>query len=888
MNLPVVLDIAIGLIFIYLIASLLASEIQELVSTVLQWRAKHLRESIQNLLAGGQGTSRDDQLGDFLETIYNDPLIRNMNQSSRGLIGALGKWLYRNIFYRGQGIFGQATTAPSYISPETFATALLERVGMAALIDQLTQIRLEKFVGRIIGQYDVYEQGQDRLISVPDDAFFQDKDYREKGSIRVLAEKAKSLSHDVELGTTARTILNLHTNADFIALVEEYDDILRDFQSNEADLDTCVDRIKEGLDVYINQLNSLSVINEVSVNAANSSLTNESVRNEVRGDDTSIDAASANSMTEANGTTIQALLSDVQQQQLELEKQQLNYFKKRLVALKTGTFGERKERAIAAGKLKPSLLEIAEVFDRASSTYQEIEGAYKDIAAAYETGILSQRIKLYLQAVNEYIALLRKEKQSGTNPSTKIPVRSLTIADLTEASYQSTIATLTQHLSPQERQIYKDWQTYQQSFTAIIRAIATSLQAAGKLTNRNTQVTQPVAEINFKVLYPSVTASLKQLEQSDRFNLDREVLTQLNSTDQQVYKGWQIYQQIILNVVRDLAHRLQDEERLFDSQTKTEFQQYPSELDDADLYQSVKYSLNLMSNEERQLRINAAAIKLASEQRKTYFKYQGYEQIQDLLADVPPSVKQSLAILARRAQTKVEYAKNQLEQFNYEVSRWFDRSMNRASGVYKRNAKGVALIIGFLIALLSNTDTFHVVGRLAGDDDLRSIITARVGSITQNIKSEDIYSRQQLRDLKQNTDQILQEISLPIRWTPENLAQQFNCRATNVSSPISLAPIAKSTSDNSAQELWKSFYRECLNETNPPGQFDLFRVVNVAARPASWVDTARIFAGWLISGIAIAMGAPFWFDLLSKVMNVRNTGAKPASVPDKDTTKTGG
>ena len=52
MNLPFILDIAIGLIFIYLILSLLASEIQEFLSTVFQWRAKHLKDSIENLLAG--------------------------------------------------------------------------------------------------------------------------------------------------------------------------------------------------------------------------------------------------------------------------------------------------------------------------------------------------------------------------------------------------------------------------------------------------------------------------------------------------------------------------------------------------------------------------------------------------------------------------------------------------------------------------------------------------------------------------------------------------------------------------------------------------------------------------------------------------------------------
>jgi hypothetical protein len=30
--------------------------------------------------------------------------------------------------------------------------------------------------------------------------------------------------------------------------------------------------------------------------------------------------------------------------------------------------------------------------------------------------------------------------------------------------------------------------------------------------------------------------------------------------------------------------------------------------------------------------------------------------------------------------------------------------------------------------------------------------------------------------------------------------------------------------------------------------------------------------GWLMTGVAVAMGAPFWFDILGKLINVRNTG----------------
>jgi hypothetical protein len=52
MNLPTLLNIAIALIFVYLIVSLLASQIQEFIATILQWRAVHVKESIEGLLSG--------------------------------------------------------------------------------------------------------------------------------------------------------------------------------------------------------------------------------------------------------------------------------------------------------------------------------------------------------------------------------------------------------------------------------------------------------------------------------------------------------------------------------------------------------------------------------------------------------------------------------------------------------------------------------------------------------------------------------------------------------------------------------------------------------------------------------------------------------------------
>jgi hypothetical protein len=84
-------------------------------------------------------------------------------------------------------------------------------------------------------------------------------------------------------------------------------------------------------------------------------------------------------------------------------------------------------------------------------------------------------------------------------------------------------------------------------------------------------------------------------------------------------------------------------------------------------------------------------------------------------------------------------------------------------------------------------------------------------------------------------------------------------------------------------EQWHTLYKACLNlpadvNVNQPVWIQVLQMINV--KPFAFF---RMFSGWFISGIAIAMGAPFWFDLLSKLMNVRNSGSKPAS-PAEDST----
>jgi len=43
----------------------------------------------------------------------------------------------------------------------------------------------------------------------------------------------------------------------------------------------------------------------------------------------------------------------------------------------------------------------------------------------------------------------------------------------------------------------------------------------------------------------------------------------------------------------------------------------------------------------------------------------------------------------------------------------------------------------------------------------------------------------------------------------------------------------------------------------------------------------KMIIGWLITALALSLGAPFWFDLLNKLMNLRSSLTTPATSTTK-------
>ncbi|MGH2414365.1 MAG: hypothetical protein ACRDEA_11895 [Microcystaceae cyanobacterium] len=67
-----------------------------------------------------------------------------------------------------------------------------------------------------------------------------------------------------------------------------------------------------------------------------------------------------------------------------------------------------------------------------------------------------------------------------------------------------------------------------------------------------------------------------------------------------------------------------------------------------------------------------------------------------------------------------------------------DRSMSRASGVYKRNTKGVAILIGLILVAVTNVDAGFIIDRLSNDENLRNVVTEKAISIDSATDLEEI------------------------------------------------------------------------------------------------------------------------------------------------------
>jgi hypothetical protein len=189
-----------------------------------------------------------------------------------------------------------------------------------------------------------------------------------------------------------------------------------------------------------------------------------------------------------------------------------------------------------------------------------------------------------------------------------------------------------------------------------------------------------------------------------------------------------------------------------------------------------------------------------------------------------------------------EKSASEIELFKGKVENWFDSSMDRVTGTLKkRYTRPVTFIIAVVVTGLLNADSIALAKYLYSNPEARTKIALQAYDATN-----DTALIRQVQQLKAGSDSSLQNAA-----TLEELKKNITKKITDVDK-------AKQGLNDVMPLTWKAGE---LNDGNGKFSFRLF--------------LSKI-TGLMATILAIMMGAPFWFDMLNKISNLRGTGTKPA------------
>ncbi len=236
---------------------------------------------------------------------------------------------------------------------------------------------------------------------------------------------------------------------------------------------------------------------------------------------------------------------------------------------------------------------------------------------------------------------------------------------------------------------------------------------------------------------------------------------------------------------------------------------------------------------------------------------------------ISPELNQTLSALLLNVEQYAAQGESNIAKARKNVEKWFDDSMDRASGVFKRYSQAMALVIGIIIALLLNIDSINLTLYLWREPSVRQVLA-------ENAQSFQL-PEAQLAASPEETMQAFRDqfvgLNLPVGWVIQesgpDAIYDSNCQLfpgidQTFGFPIVMPRIGISTNDpdNMISRLVDSFNNLNSICIAPPQSNNQTNIV------------LKIF-GILLTAMAARQGAPFWFDLLKRLVNVRAAGANP-------------
>jgi hypothetical protein len=183
--------------------------------------------------------------------------------------------------------------------------------------------------------------------------------------------------------------------------------------------------------------------------------------------------------------------------------------------------------------------------------------------------------------------------------------------------------------------------------------------------------------------------------------------------------------------------------------------------------------------------------------------------------NIPAGVKHRLV-------TILDDARGDIDSFRQGLEAWFDDSMARVSGWYKRKTQLILLVLAVIVTVGVNANTLTIGERLWKDEHVRAAVVQRATSSDVTGKTAGATAKERLDNAANDVDSVA-KLGVPIGWS---------------------------------------------------GNGDDPRHVNFD--DGKWI---RVLGGWFLTFAAISLGAPFWFDTLSRLSRLRSSGKPETPLP---------
>lgn len=207
--------------------------------------------------------------------------------------------------------------------------------------------------------------------------------------------------------------------------------------------------------------------------------------------------------------------------------------------------------------------------------------------------------------------------------------------------------------------------------------------------------------------------------------------------------------------------------------------------------------------------------------------------------------------------TALDTAQGNLNQVQANLEAWYDSGMDRVSGWYKRSSQWVIFWVGLFVAVVLNINAITIADYLSHNDVARKALMARAEAAAQDpafqraVKGDRDSASARYYAVRRELD----SLELPIGWSQGWGAPRPNVHKWNdlfgATQPKDAA-VARATPSAQQQSLTPEPRKAAV-------AFEL------------WNHVFGPVFGWLVVAFACMLGAPFWFDVLNKIMVIRST-----------------